>query len=194
MRIQLALATTTALALALSACGGASDTEDADTAAATAGEVVTDDAMTDAPEGETTDESEVTDTEDAAEAEAEAGEEAAEPAAAASAAPGPTPTAAAAVAAATPPQSFSTCTVCHSVEPGQNMIGPSLAGVFGRQAGSVAGATYSPAMRDANITWTEANLRNYIADPAAVVPGGTMPNPGVSVADAQAIVNYLKTL
>ena len=72
MRIQLALATTTALALALSACGGASDTEDADTAAATAGEVVTDDAMTDAPEGETTDESEVTDTEDAAEAEAEA--------------------------------------------------------------------------------------------------------------------------
>ena len=36
--------------------------------------------------------------------------------------------------------------------------------MVGRRAGSVSGATYSPAMQGANITWTEANLRRYIQD------------------------------
>ncbi len=190
MRIQLALATTAALALALSACGGSPETDEADDTASTE-EVATVDTAADALEGAASEDGDATETDDAA----EAGEEAAEPEPEASATPTPTSTPTRAAAApATPPQAFTTCAVCHSVEPGQNMIGPSLAGVVGRQAGSVAGATYSPAMREANITWNEATLRNYIADPHAVVPGGTMPNPGVSAADAQAIVNYLKTL
>lgn len=188
MRIQLAFATTTALALALSACGGASETDEADDTATTE-EAVADETVTDAPDGEAGEEGDATETDGTADAE----EESPAPAPTASATPAAA-AAAAPVAAATPPQAFTTCAVCHSVAPGQNMIGPSLAGVVGRQAGAVAGATYSPAMREANVTWTEANLRRYIADPAAVVPGGTMPNPGVSAADAQAIVNYLKTL
>jgi len=190
MRIHLAFATSTALALALSACGGPPESDDA--AEDAAAEEVTDMEVADeATEDEATDESEATETEDASEEEAEE-----EPAPAASATPTPTPTSTPtrAAAPATPPQAFTTCGVCHSVEPGQNMIGPSLAGVVGRRAGAVAGANYSPAMQSANLTWTEANLRRYIADPAAVVPGGTMPAPGVSAADAQAIINYLKTL
>lgn len=188
MRNQLALATTTALALALTACGGPPEADDAEDAA------VTEEVEEAAPPVEAADSDAAEDGEEAeAEAEeaAEEEDEAPEPVASATPAPSPTPTQ---VAAATPPASFSTCGVCHSVEPGQNMIGPSLAGVFGREAGAVAGATYSPAMQGADITWTEANLRRYIIDPAAVVPGGTMPNPGVNTADAQAIVNYLKTL
>lgn len=188
MRIQLAFATSTALALALSACGGPPESDDAAEEVTT--EEVTDmEVADDATEEEATDEGEATETEDAAEEEAEE-----EPTPAASATPTPTPAPTQAAAPATPPQAFTTCGVCHSVEPGQNMIGPSLAGVVGRRAGTVAGANYSPAMQSANLTWTEANLRRYIADPAAVVPGGTMPNPGVSAADAQAIVNYLKSL
>ncbi|GEM_PF-499371 len=192
MRIQLAFATTTALALALSACGSPAEEPADDTTS------VDEEQLDEARAA-----SEAAAEGDVEEAEAIAlGEEEGEgePAEAADAEPTPTPTPTAtptqvaAAAPATPPQAFTTCAVCHSVEPGQNMIGPSLAGVVGRQSGSVAGATYSPAMRDANITWTEANLRNYIADPHAMVPGGTMPNPGVSAADAQAIVNYLKTL
>jgi cytochrome c2 len=188
MRNQLALATTTALALALTACGSppeADDAEDVDVS-----EEVEEVAVEEA-DGEALEDGEAIEAEAEEPAEDEEEDEAPEPVASATPAPTPTPTQ---VAAATPPASFSTCGVCHSVEPGQNMIGPTLAGVFGREAGNVAGATYSPAMQGADITWTEANLRRYIVDPSAVVPGGTMPNPGVSAADAQAIVNYLKTL
>lgn len=190
MRNQIALATTTALALALAGCGGAPEADDADNAAATDG--AEDAAQADAgAEGEAADGGDGT----AADSEGAAGDggETEEPVTAATPAPEPAPTPSQTVAV-TPPASFSTCGVCHSVEPGQNMIGPSLAGVFGREAGTVSGATYSPSMQEVDITWDEANLRRYITDPAAVVPGGTMPNPGASAADVQAIVDYLKTL
>ena len=35
----------------------------------------------------------------------------------------------------------STCSICHSVQPGQNKIGPTLFGVVGRKTGSVPGYT-----------------------------------------------------
>ncbi|WP_240624556.1 c-type cytochrome [Aurantiacibacter odishensis] len=194
MRIQIAFATSTALALALSACGGPPESDDAGDTAAAEEEVEVDLPET-MPEGDA-------ETVDGADVEGEAdAEDTEEPEPVASASPTPTPTATRTPAAtptqamaAAKPQSFTTCGVCHSVEPGQNMIGPSLAGVVGRRAGSVAGANYSPAMQSANITWNEANLRRYIVDPNAVVPGGSMPAPGVNAAEAQAIVNYLKTL
>lgn len=110
------------------------------------------------------------------------------------------PTAAASVAAAAPaapmapPAAFATCGVCHSVTPGQNMIGPSLAGVVGRRSGTAAGFSYSPAMRGANITWNDGTLDRYLADPAAVVAGGSMPAPGVDAAQRRAIIAYLKSL
>ena len=39
------------------------------------------------------------------------------------------------------------CLVCHALEVGKNKIGPSLSGVIGRKAGTVAGFNYSPAMK-----------------------------------------------
>ena len=102
--------------------------------------------------------------------------------------------AAAPAVAAGPPAAFATCGVCHSVAPGQNMIGPSLAGVVGRRAGTAAGANYSPGMRGANITWNDGNLERYLADPAAVVPGTMMPAPGLDAAQRRAVIAYLKTL
>lgn len=194
MRNQLALATTTALAFMLTACGGAADDDVDDTSpveevvtADPASEVVADGDVEDASAGE-----EDGDTDAEGEEEAEP-----EPAASASATPRATPSPRATptqVASMEPPAAFTTCGVCHSVEPGQNMVGPTLAGVVGRKAGSVSGANYSPAMQSANITWNEANLRRYIRDPNAVVPGGIMPNPGLDAAQTQAVVNYLKTL
>jgi len=50
-------------------------------------------------------------------------------------------------------QVFRKCQVCHSLEPGKTLIGPSLAGVIGRKAGSLPGYDYSPAMRQADIVW-----------------------------------------
>lgn len=185
MRITLALATSTALALALTACGAPTDEElEEDVASVDAENLADSREIHEAvEEGDEEEALEILDEEDEEEAEPEP-------------APSATPSATATVAAApaTPPAAFTTCGVCHSVEPGQNGVGPSLAGIVGQRAGSVAGANYSPAMQGANITWTEANLRRYLADPNAVVPGGLMPAPGLDQAQITAVVNYLKTL
>ena len=73
------------------------------------------------------------------------------PSASASATPTPSPSAtvsaAARVAAADPPEAFKQCSICHQVAPGANSIGPSLAGVVGRKAGTVPGFKYSKAIR-----------------------------------------------
>lgn len=126
--------------------------------------------------------------------------------ASAAATPGasPTPSAAATVAAAaapaapaapvTAPASFAQCGVCHSVRPGQNGIGPSLAGIHGNRAGSVAGFTYTDGMKNLGVSWNDANLDRYLSGPQAMVPGTTMAIGQLSAGDRQAIIAYLKTL
>jgi len=52
-------------------------------------------------------------------------------------------------------QVFNQCKICHSLEAGKNLLGPSLHGLIGRKAGSVPGYSYSPAMKNANVTWTD---------------------------------------
>jgi cytochrome c len=87
------------------------------------------------------------------------------------------------------------CGACHATEPGQNKIGPSVAGVAGKKAASEAGFAYSDALKGANLTWTDDNLEKYLADPKALVPGGKMVFAGLkNPADAKAVVDYLKTL
>ena len=76
-------------------------------------------------------------------------------------------------------QVFVQCKVCHSLEAGKNMLGPSLHGVIGRKAGSVPGYAYSPAMKNANVTWTDDTLSKYLADPKAFVPGDKMVFAGI---------------
>ena len=109
--------------------------------------------------------------------------------------PTPPPTATATQAAATPPTVFNQCAACHSTERGEHGIGPSLAGVFGRRAGTAAGFEFSQAMKDSGLTWNQANLDRYLADPRGVVPGTTMAYNGIKdAAQRQAVINYLKTL
>ena len=74
---------------------------------------------------------------------------------------------------------FRKCQACHSIEPGKNLLGPSLSGVIGRKAGAEAGFNYSPAMKSADIVWNPETLDQYLADPAKVVPGNKMPFPGL---------------
>lgn len=110
--------------------------------------------------------------------------------------PTPAPTASAApIAAAGPPTVFNQCTACHSTERGENGIGPSLAGVFGRRSGTLASFEFSQAMKDAGLSWNQANLDRYLENPRGVVPGTTMAYNGVKdAAQRQAVINYLKTL
>jgi nitrite reductase (NO-forming) len=48
---------------------------------------------------------------------------------------------------------FRKCQVCHSLEPGKNILGPSLSGIVGRKAGAEPGYSYSPALKQADIVW-----------------------------------------
>ena len=87
---------------------------------------------------------------------------------------------------------FRKCQVCHSLEPGKNILGPSLAGVIGRKAGTEPSYSYSPAMKSADITWNAATLDQYLTDPAKVVPGNKMPFPGIKTDHDRAdVIAYL---
>lgn len=67
------------------------------------------------------------------------------------------------------------CYNCHSLEPGVHLTGPSLAGVWGRRAGTVEGFTrYSDAMSGAKLVWTAETLDAWFADPQKLIPGNTM--------------------
>ncbi|MGH6790445.1 MAG: copper-containing nitrite reductase [Pseudolabrys sp.] len=89
-------------------------------------------------------------------------------------------------------QVFRKCQACHSLTPGKNMIGPSLAGVIDRKAGTEAGYTYSPVMKQANIVWDARTLGAYLTDPQKVVPGNKMPFPGLkSEHDRDDVIAYL---
>lgn len=89
-------------------------------------------------------------------------------------------------------QVFRKCQACHSIEPGKNILGPSLAGLMGRKAGAVDGYNYSPAMKQANITWDPKTLDAYLADPGKTVPGNKMPFPGLKTEHDRAdVIAYL---
>jgi cytochrome c len=89
----------------------------------------------------------------------------------------------------------STCSICHSVQPGQNKIGPTLFGVVGRKTGSVTGYSYSPANQAANMTWDNATLDKYLEAPRATIPGTKMTFAGVKDAGKRAdLIAYLDTL
>ncbi len=92
-------------------------------------------------------------------------------------------------------QLFQACAACHGQSGKGGTLGPELAGVVGRKAGSLDNFRYSNAMQRSNIVWTEANLRAYVADPQAKVKGNRMPFSGVkNPKDVDDIVAYLKTL
>jgi len=86
------------------------------------------------------------------------------------------------------------CGACHTTEAGKNRVGPSLAGIVGRTAGSVSAFAYSAANKDSGVVWTEDKLDTYLADPKAAMPGNKMTFAGIKDAtERAAVVAYLKT-
>ena len=78
---------------------------------------------------------------------------------------------------------FNQCRACHTINAGgRNGVGPNLHGVWDRRAATNESFRYSAPMREkatGGLTWNEATLRAYLADPKAVVPGGSMSYPGL---------------
>ena len=86
------------------------------------------------------------------------------------------------------------CASCHGTTVGEKKIGPTLAGVFGRASGSVAGFRYSPALKNAHLTWDSATLDKWLVNPSGLVHGTTMFVSVPSSTDRQNLIAYLKTL
>lgn len=87
------------------------------------------------------------------------------------------------------------CKACHSVDSATNSFGPSLSGVVGRPAGTMPRFVYSNAMQKAKIVWTDANLRKWIADNEALVPGTRMRHVAITdVTEQDFLIEYLKSL
>ncbi len=86
------------------------------------------------------------------------------------------------------------CGTCHSVEAGQNRMGPHLAGVIGRASGSVEGARYSRAMGEFDVVWDAERIKAFIANPRDMLPGTTMMVRVPNESDRDSIVAYLGTL
>ena len=106
------------------------------------------------------------------------------------------PAASAAAAPSTAPTAFTVCASCHTVtRDGAHSMGPNLAGVVGRRAGSIPGYAFSPAMRDADIDWSPENIDAYLQAPSRMIPGTfMMAAPVKDPAARKAIIDYLTAL
>ena len=89
---------------------------------------------------------------------------------------------------------FGQCKTCHVAEKGVNRVGPSLWGVVGRPAGSIANFKYSPANKNSGLTWSEDQLFAYLEAPQKVVKGTYMAFAGLKKPQDRAdVIAYLKT-
>ena len=86
------------------------------------------------------------------------------------------------------------CAVCHATTPGQNKVGPFLAGIVGSKSGTVPGFNFSPAMKAADVTWDDANLDKYLENPVGFIHGTKMFVNLPNEADRQNVIAYLNTL
>jgi cytochrome c len=91
-------------------------------------------------------------------------------------------------------QDFRACAPCHSLEPERNMTGPSLANLWGRNAGGLSSFDrYSDALKSSGIIWDDRALDGWLTDPQRMVPDNDMPFEGIKDARIRAdLLAFLK--
>ena len=90
---------------------------------------------------------------------------------------------------------FMKCQACHTLgQDGGATVGPNLANIFGRMAGtSDSYASYSKALRESGIVWSEQELDNWTRDPQNFLPGNKMPFAGIrSEQERKDLLAYLR--
>jgi len=90
---------------------------------------------------------------------------------------------------------FLRCAACHSLGAGEpHKVGPNLRGAIGGSAAQTVGYNYTPALRQAGLRWDDATLKQWIRNPAALVPGTSMAySNALSETEIEALVVYLKS-
>ena len=90
-------------------------------------------------------------------------------------------------------RTFKLCQSCHTLtDGGQNLVGPNLFGVFGREIGAVEGFTYSTAVQESDIVWTPEVLAEWLESPRNFLPGNKMSFAGVrKPEDRTAVIAYI---
>jgi cytochrome c len=93
-------------------------------------------------------------------------------------------------------QVFKRCAICHTDDKGgAEGLGPNLFGIMGRKAATRPSFSYSPALKGAGITWTEASMAKWVEKPARMVPGTKMAFAGITSKKQQAdLIAFLKKL
>ncbi len=89
---------------------------------------------------------------------------------------------------------FRQCSGCHSVELGQNRAGPSLAGIIGREIGSVDGFRYSSTLAESSEIWDAEMLTAFLTAPREAMPGTRKTVSLRDPDDAADLIAYLATL
>ena len=84
------------------------------------------------------------------------------------------------------------CRTCHKLEPGKHTLGPSLAGIVGKKAGTTDFTRYK-ALKGSDVIWNEENLSAWIENPKEFI--GAKTSMVVKIKDEddrKAIIEYLK--
>lgn len=93
---------------------------------------------------------------------------------------------------------FRECLKCHTIQPGEVKIGPSLAGVVGRRPGSIPDFGYSTDMISfgaSGTTWNEESLDRFLTRPRALIAGTKMVFQGFRKPfDRDDLIAYLSTI
>ena len=87
------------------------------------------------------------------------------------------------------------CSICHNLtQDGLRRAGPSLHGIFGREAGALPGYFYSETLQDSDIIWNEETINALFAEgPDHYISGSKMPMQRITLAqDRIDLIEFLR--
>lgn len=85
------------------------------------------------------------------------------------------------------------CAACHTLTYKQNRIGPPLADIIGKRAGTQPGFAYSDAMTKSGLVWDQETLRKFLLNPQGTIPGTAMGIEGMSTDNVRSVIDYLES-